>query len=237
MDHYKNIYSNHAETYHRMIAVEDVDNNLMQVMESLMPLAGKKVLDLGSGTGRIPILLHKQAQQIYGLDLHWGMLCEQQRQRDHQNSIWGLIQGDLRVLPFLENLFDVITAGWAIGHFQGWYSSDWHVQVDQAINEMIRTLKPGGEMVIMETLTTGSKIPAPPTERLAAYYARLENRWGFTRQEISTDYQFRDLNEAVELTGFFFGDELAQKVRENNWVRLPEWTGVWWRQKDNKAYP
>jgi ubiquinone/menaquinone biosynthesis C-methylase UbiE len=237
MDHYKNIYSNHAETYHRMIAVEDVDNNLVQVMESLMPLTGKIVLDLGSGTGRIPLLLYKQAQQIWGFDLHWGMLCEQQRQRDQQNSTWGLIQGDLRVLPFLENLFDVITAGWAIGHFQDWYSSDWHVQVDQAINEMIRTLKPGGVMVIMETLTTGSTIPAPPTDRLASYYGRLEDHWGFTRLEISTDYQFRDLNEAVELTGFFFGDELAQKVRENNWVRLPEWTGVWWKQKDNKAYP
>ncbi len=29
------------------------------------------------------------------------------------------------------------------------------------------------------------------------------------------------------ITEFFFGAELAQMIRQNNWVRLPEWTGVW----------
>jgi hypothetical protein len=69
--------------------------------------------------------------------------------------------------------------------------------------------------------------PAPPTPGLANYYAWLENEWGFSRQQIQTDYQFWDLDEAIELANFFFGAELADKVRENNWVRLPEWTGVW----------
>ena len=69
--------------------------------------------------------------------------------------------------------------------------------------------------------------PAPPNERLAEYYAWLEAEHEFTRHVFRTDYQFVNLTEAVELTEFFFGPVLADKIRENNWVRLPEWTGMW----------
>jgi hypothetical protein len=31
------------------------------------------------------------------------------------------------------------------------------------------------------------------------------------------------------LTRFFFGGEVADKVRKNGWVQVPEWAGVWWR--------
>jgi ubiquinone/menaquinone biosynthesis C-methylase UbiE len=227
MDHYINIYSNHANLYHRMIAAEDVEGNLLRALEAITSLKGKRILDLGSGTGRIPLLLHPQAAQIAALDLHAGMLLEQKQQRDQIMGGWGLLQGDLRVLPFPDNWFDVVTAGWAIGHFQGWYPADWQDQVDCALHEILRILKPEGTTIIIETLTTGSTVPAPPHEGLAHYYAWLESKWGFNRQQISTDYVFQDLAEAIELSEFFFGAELGQKVRENNWVRLPEWTGIW----------
>jgi len=233
MDHYINIYSYHADIYHRMIACEDIECNLLRTLEQLTTIKGKRVLDLGSGTGRIPLLIYSQAAQIFGLDLHFGMLSEQKRQRDQINGMWRLIQGDLRVLPFPESWFDVITAGWAIGHFQGWFPADWQNQVDRAVHEMARVLKPGGTLIIIETLTTGSSVPTPPTKKLAEYYKYIENQWGFTCQEISTDYQFMNLDEAIELAGFFFGDQLASKVRENKWVRLPEWTGVW--SKKNRS--
>jgi hypothetical protein len=47
---------------------------------------------------------------------------------------------------------------------------------------------------------------------------------------VRTDYQFESLEEAVELSTFFFGEELGQKVREKSWVILPECTGIWWRK-------
>ncbi len=137
MDHYIEIYSNHADIYHRMIAAEDVDGNLLPALEKVTPLTGKRLLDLGSGSGRIPLLLHAQANQIVALDLHRGMLHEQQQQRDQIQGNWRLIQGDLRVLPFPNNWFDIVTSGWAIGHFQSWHTEDWRNQVDHAINEML----------------------------------------------------------------------------------------------------
>jgi hypothetical protein len=38
------------------------------------------------------------------------------------------------------------------------------------------------------------------------------------------------MEEAVELAGFFFGEELADQVKEKGKVILPECTGVWWKR-------
>jgi hypothetical protein len=37
------------------------------------------------------------------------------------------------------------------------------------------------------------------------------------------------VEEAADLAGFFFGAEMADRIREDGLVVLPECTGVWWR--------
>jgi hypothetical protein len=95
------------------------------------------------------------------------------------------------------------------------------------LEEMERTAKPGGKVIILETLGTGATSPSPPAPELAEYYQWLEESQGFKRTEIRTDYLFPSLEEAVDGTNFFFGDALSEKILENNWQRLPEWTGIW----------
>jgi ubiquinone/menaquinone biosynthesis C-methylase UbiE len=229
MTAFLNIYQHHANAYHQMIAAEDVDRNLLPTIEQVTPLKGKRILDLGTGTGRLPLLYQDKAVQVTGLDLHRAMLCEAKAQRHQSNGKWGLVQGDMRSLPFPSDWYDVVTAGWAIGHFQDWYKTDWQQQVESVLVEMFRVVKTGGALVIIETLSTGSTIPTPPHEGLANYYTCLEEKWGFTCQEIKTDYLFESVEQAVQQTEFFFGPELAEKIRAKHWKRLPEWTGVWGR--------
>ena len=56
MDRFQEIYAYHADLYHRMIAAEDVDGNLLPAIERVAPIAEKRILDLGSGTGRLPLM-------------------------------------------------------------------------------------------------------------------------------------------------------------------------------------
>lgn len=226
-DHFIQIYTHRAAAYHRFIAVEDVEENLLKAIEAVTPLQSKRLLDLGTGTGRLPLLLKDRVAQIVGVDLHWDMLRQNAVQRGKVNGHWPLVQADIRQLPFASQMTDIVTAGWAIGHFCGWYANDWQTQIGRAIKEMKRLCASGGVILIFETLSTGSLTPAPPTPALANYYAWLEGDWGFKRTTFSTDYQFENVEQAVEWTEFFFGEALSEKIRANNWARLPEWTGMW----------
>ena len=64
-------------------------------------------------------------------------------------------------------------------------------------------------------------------EKLVPYYSFLEAS-GFSPTWIRTDFKFESLDQAASLTRFFFGDEFAQQVIANNWIILPECTGLWW---------
>lgn len=231
MDHFRHIYTHRAGDYHRMIAPEDVEGNLLSALQRIAPLAGQRLLDLGTGTGRLPLLLNGMAGPIVGIDLHAAMLQENERQRGQMMGQWRLAQGDNRALPVPTGWAEVVTAGWAIGHLRAWYSAEWQLQIGRILREMHRVVAPGGALIIIETLTTGSLTPAPPTPGLAEYYAWLEGEWGFERQTIRTDYQFASVEDAVNLTEFFFGADLAAMIRQRGWARLPEWTGVWGKKE------
>ena len=125
MDHFQAIYAARAAEYHQMIAAEDTDAQLLPAIERVAPLRGKRVIDLGTGTGRIPLLIGGLAAQVVGLDLHRDMLRQHAAQRRLQGGRWSLIQGDMRRLPFRAAWADVVTAGWAIGHLRSWFAADW----------------------------------------------------------------------------------------------------------------
>ncbi|MEX2161019.1 MAG: class I SAM-dependent methyltransferase [Anaerolineales bacterium] len=245
-DHFIRVYKSRAAAYHALIAAEDADGHLLPALRAITPLAGKRILDLGSGSGRIPLLLNGLDCEIVALDLHHAMLVEQTKQlsslrgaelpkatqrRDNlpagtPEPAHRLIQADLRALPLKPGWADVAVAGWAIGHFTGWYS-DWKAEAQRALDEMRRATKPGGALIILETLGTGVLEPGPPNAALADYYAWLENELGFRRQVIATDYEFGSVERAAELCGFFFGEQMAANVRANGWSRVPEFTGIW----------
>lgn len=230
MDHFQKIYATKAKEYHQLTVPEDVDGNLLPALLNVAHLENTTLLDLGSGTGRIPLLLYRLVDQVVALDLKLHMLQEQQVQRAKVGASWPLVNGDNRALPFPDDWADVVTAGWSLGHLCGWYPQDWQNQIGKILQEMERVALPGGTLIILETLTTGATEPAPPTPELAEYYAWLEEHWSYTRLEVQTDYQFDNVEQAVSRTEFFFGPELTELIRQNQWARLPEWTGLWFKR-------
>lgn len=225
-NHFIDIYRQQAAAYERMIDAEDVDGNLRRALNEVAVLSARPVLDLGSGSGRIPQLLHGQTTGV-GLDLHRAMLLENRRQQRAQHFYWPLIEGDIRALPFAADCAGVVIAGWAIGHFCAWYRDNWPANIRQALGEMLRVAQARADVIVLETLGTGVLHPAPPSPDLEAYYQLLEGEWGFQRHVIQTDYQFSSVEEAVAAMSFFFGEELARDIRRNGWQRVPEWTGMW----------
>lgn len=227
---YKLIYAERVTEYERLVTAEDCEGNLVHALLERMPLSGKHLLEVGVGTGRVTRILAAQGAHIVGFDNAPAMLEVARRhvERGRLDARLGL--ADAARLPVPPAWADGAVAGWVFGHFRSWMPEGWRASVGQAIAEMQRACKPGAPIVIIETLGTGSVEPAPPSPELAEYYEWLEKDQGFSRAAIRTDYAFPTVEVAAEVTGAFFGDDFAERVRRAGWTRIPECTGLWCRQ-------
>jgi ubiquinone/menaquinone biosynthesis C-methylase UbiE len=223
---YHEIYENHAEAYDELVAAEDCDANLLPALARVMPVTGR-VVEVGAGTGRVTRLLAQAGATVVATEPSAAMLAVGQRRLgEHASVSWH--QASARALPVADGWADAAVAGWVFGHFREWMPAGWQDELAQALAELGRVVRRGGTLVIIETLGTGAAEPAPPTPGLAEYYAWLEER-GFARSWIRTDYGFDSVDEAARVTGFFFGEAFATRVREQGWARVPECTGIWSR--------
>jgi ubiquinone/menaquinone biosynthesis C-methylase UbiE len=223
---YHEIYAHHADAYDELVAAEDCDGNLLPALARVMSVAGR-VVEVGAGTGRVTRLLARAGATVVATEPSAAMLeVGRQRLGEHANVSWH--QASASALPVDDAWADAGVAGWVFGHFREWMPAGWEGELAQALAELGRAVRRGGTLVIIETLGTGASEPAPPTPGLAEYYAWLEVR-GFARTWIRTDYGFASVDEAVRVTGFFFGEAFAARVREQGWARVPECTGIWSR--------
>lgn len=114
-------------------AADWFDSRLNQEMERfsrhLKP--GARILDAGCGPGRDVVHLRKQGFDAWGLDLSTGMLREAR-----QRAGTGFIQGDFRVLPFADSIFDGVWACASLLHLPKW-------QLPLALTEFHRVLDHG----------------------------------------------------------------------------------------------
>jgi ubiquinone/menaquinone biosynthesis C-methylase UbiE len=228
-DHFQEIYANHADQYEAMVAREDYEGNILKALQNIRPLQGTDVVEFGAGTGRLTLLLAPLVKSIAAFDGSQAMLdVAIGKLQKGGFSNWRAEVADNRALPVADDSADIAVEGWSFGHFQGWYPDSWREEAGKALAEMQRILRPGGTAILLETMGTGRETPQPPHAGLADFYAWLEGEHGFSSTWIRTDYQFESLKEAVELAGFFFGEELAGTIAAKNWVILPECTGVWW---------
>jgi ubiquinone/menaquinone biosynthesis C-methylase UbiE len=229
---YERIYAEHAAEYDALVGAEDCDGHVLPAIEAVAPLPGASVLEVGAGTGRITRLLVGRGARVVAVDRSPAMLAVARRHLEalEPASRWELRCEDARDLSVPAGWADLAVAGWVFGHFRSWFEADWRPEVGRALAAMERALKPGGALVVIETLGTGREEPAPPSDALAEYFAWLEEERGLARVAIRTDYSFPDVEAAAKITGFFFGDAFGDRVRREGWRRVPECTGLWWRR-------
>lgn len=109
-----------------------------------------------------------------------------------------------------------------------WHLDNWRNEVGQAMAEMVRMVRPGGTIILIETLGTGAMRPDPPKlhTTIHDYFERERN---FSSTWIRTDFRFVSRAEAIEIMEPIFGKAIIDKLIETNQgVILPECTGIWW---------
>ncbi|GAA4838441.1 hypothetical protein GCM10023310_15280 [Paenibacillus vulneris] len=225
MPNHSVIYEQQADQYHLMISKQ---KPLLPTIEELISLEGLDILDMGAGSGRFTVELAAKAKSIVAADASEAMLkVAAERLKDAGFTHWRTIAADHRSLPLADDSVDFIIAGWTVCYLTNADVPDAMGNLRKILAEMRRVLRPNGTILILETMGTGEEQPNPP-EFLKAYYDALVQDYGFNHKWIRTDYTFENLQQAEQLAGFFFGDAMAKRVVERNWIQLPECAGMWW---------
>ena len=105
-------------------------------------------LDVACGTGDMVVELLRHGCKATGVDLSEEMLAIARRKTASAN----FQLGDAEALPFADGEFDAVTCAFGVRNF---------VHLEQGLSEMLRVLKPGGRMVILELATPDSAIIRP----------------------------------------------------------------------------
>lgn len=223
------VYNGHAREYEELVSHEDYHGNILEAIRSIAPLSNADVVDLGAGTGRLACLLQPLVHRVIACDLSPHML---QIARDKLRSgpgEWVVAAADHRRLPLPVHSADLIVSGWSVSYLTVWYPDDWSAQADAWLEEARRVLRKGGHIVLLESLGTGNQTPQP-LPHLENFYGWLDSA-GFRKLWIRTDYQFETPEAAARTAGFFFGEEMKQRILREQMTILPECTGIWWLGK------
>ena len=228
-DQQRKIYQSDADRYDALVSREDYQGNIRRVLEEIVSPDDLDVLDLGAGTGRLTLILAPRAKSIRAFDSSAEMLrvCRE-RLIASGLSNWQVDVADHRNLPVEDHSVDVVVSGWSVSYLAVWNPEQANQELDKWLLEMRRVLRKDGMIILFESLGTGNESPMR-LEHVETTYQWLDDN-GFQNKWIRTDYQFESIEEAEELSRFFFGDELGDKARQNNWVILPECTGMWWKE-------
>jgi ubiquinone/menaquinone biosynthesis C-methylase UbiE len=225
----RKIYQSDGDRYEALIAREDYQENILRAIEEILNVDGLDILDLGAGTGRLTLLLAARAGSIRSFDASAEMLrvCRE-RLVASGLSHWQVDVADHRQLPVMKKSADLAVSGWSVSYLAVWDQENGTAELDKWLAEMERVLRPGGTILLFESLGTGNETPIR-LEHVESTYRWLDSR-GFENKWIRTDYKFESVTEAAELAGFFFGEEMVEQIRKKGSVILPECTGVWWRK-------
>ncbi|MGH9134046.1 MAG: class I SAM-dependent methyltransferase, partial [Ilumatobacteraceae bacterium] len=226
------IYAAHADEYDTLVRSEDAAGRLWRALDRLVGWTEANpvstVCELGAGTGRLTVELVRRCRRVGAFDQSRAMLdVGRRRLAEHAGAKVAFGVAEHRAVPLADRSVDVVIEGWAFAHYIDFEPDRWRDSLDAALAECRRIVRDGGQIVLIETLGTGTTAATPPSGEHAALYAHLEDHHGFHRTEVRTDYGFADRAQAERLVGGFFGEPMLERLTGPDGTSLPEVTGIW----------
>ncbi len=174
-----------------------------KAVNKVRQFAHSRILDVGAGTGDFAIELARlKPDKITGIDIAEVML-ELGRKKIGQKKLDHIIEfmeADCEHLPFGDNTFDLATSAFGVRNFEN---------LQGGLSEMLRVLKPGGHILILECSDPGKM---PFRKLYNAYMNRIcpavggifsENKaYSYLNRSVSMFPSGKDFEAILQKTGF-----------------------------------
>jgi ubiquinone/menaquinone biosynthesis C-methylase UbiE len=213
------LYRDYPEVYDAFASFP-YDPGPVDVIDRLFPLAGKVVVDLGSGTGRSTLALAMHAGHVIGVEPEAAMraLAEQGLAERGLANV-AFVAGSAAAIPLPDEAADVVAAITAATDFP----------------EALRVLKPGGLIVRLD-VTPGwyggelNDVIAEPTPELAEGSRRLVQEWGCSYRDFDSVQAYGSTDNIVRTYGFIHGHNAIEYLRRTGQ------TSIRWRFRIHYRY-
>jgi demethylmenaquinone methyltransferase / 2-methoxy-6-polyprenyl-1,4-benzoquinol methylase len=164
----------------------------------------KLILDVATGTGDFAIqALSLKPTKIIGVDISEGML-EMGRKKMIEKGVSETIEmrnADSESLPFEENKFDAIIVAFGVRNFE---------DLNKGLAEMLRVLKPGGRVVILEFSKPTSAIIKPLyqfyfrfiTPAIGKFFSRDSHAYEYLPESVNAFPDGQDFTSILNQLGY-----------------------------------
>jgi SAM-dependent methyltransferase len=165
--------------------LDPLSEDITEVLLALLPKPdGIRVLEAGSGTGRVSALLAERGYEVTLLDISREALEISREVFRIRHCRFQAIQGSIFALPVPDGFFDVIWNAGVIEHFH------FDEQVE-ALRELARALKPQGLLVTLNPSARGR------VYRAGKVIAELRGKWA-----VGQEFPVRTLQKHCLKLGF-----------------------------------
>ncbi len=137
-----NQIASHYEQWSNVLSGEGIRAWHHFAVEQLDIRPGQRVLDVGCGTGVVTRMMAERTGvegHVTGLDPSQAMLDQARRYSQFPPVAW--VAGEGEHLPFSDASFDAVTAQFSLRNMRDWSAG---------LQEMVRVLKPGGRLVVLD---------------------------------------------------------------------------------------
>ena len=143
-----------------------------RILNLILPAAeALEALDIGCGTGFLSLELAFRGHRVTGIDFAPAMIARARKKAAERQAVIHYEEADAEQLPFSDASFDIAISRhllWTLPH------------PEQAIDEWIRVLRPGGRLIVVDSKADVSSSPEPlDNARKSLEYGAIGDRLPF----------------------------------------------------------
>lgn len=199
---------NHPGVYEVENRAVDPDGAIWAAMRRVADWTGRRVLDLGCGTGYHLPVLAERAREVVGVEPHLPLArLAAARVGEHGPGHVAVVAGTAQQLPLADHSVDVVHARWAYFFGPG---------CEPGLRELDRVVAPGGTAFVIDNDATRSTFGSwfrrgwPEFDPVAV--ERFWRRQGWTRTPVDMVWRFGDRADLESVVRIEFPPELAERI-------------------------